>query len=1297
MLSLFLKGNRLLKIGFCGFLFLCSSLAYANVPIQKGWNLVSLPIATETTTEAFFQQYTGQFNYIWHWDPNLNANQGAWRVYPQVDDFAMLEQLLPNTGYWINSERNTELIADSNVPNATFQVADLPSSWTMLGFSQLEDGDSVTPERYFGLEDNIMLWGWDADSYNWAVWSPKISIEQLTPVIGGEQFPVLTELQVGKGYWINNQATTVCIPTETYFEENISPILQANCTACHTATGAAQSTRFVLKTDTDFDYLTDNFTTFKNVAAIQANGTSILLQKPIGVGGHGGGVRFSDTSDEFQKFTEMADRFDNPVECDTCLPDEDFFAEKIWYPVLSQACVVCHNPHGPAYLTRLVLDPANVSANFDILKEVAGFEVDGTSIFLLKPTSQVVHTGGELISTDSADYQNMAEMVNRFKNPVTCDLSEAPPSVLEKVIYETPQGLLRKAAYSLAGRLPSAEEEATVESQGIDALDGIMDQMMTEPLFYERLKEIYNDMLLTNKYDRWESAINLLRDNNYPNRQWYREWIERDAEDRRVLEIGKSRNLVNRDDVIGGSDTFLFTPPNEGVYTFILDASQSTERPVLNVQAGTMEAVEQEGNPFERPVYLRGSFNSWISPPPEETAFIHTGNGQLVLTISLTGNQHHLKVSDEHWHFDLGVLPGGYDFLRDYTNHAVAQAPLELIAHVVRENRPFSEILTADYMMVNPFSARVYGIEDLAFTDEQDPTLVNPSQFQAAQIPGMSHAGLLTSPMFLNRYSTTATNRNRHRASKVFEYFLHTNINGLSSRPIDASKIETHNPTTYNPTCTGCHALIDPVAGTFKNWRWDGAYELETFWYQDMRPPGYSDNIRLPASYSTNSLQWLAQQIAKDPRFRISTLHTVYEGFTGQTPVKSPSDINDPAYAQKVEAFNIQEETFQTIDQRFQDNNYNLKELIKGIVMSPTFRASSASEVDETNEVALGEIGMSGLLTPEQLDRKISAVLGYDWSDALLNEHEYRILYGGIDSDTIIDRVTDLNGLMVRIQERMANEMSCRSVAYDFAQYDTSLRKLFPYVGYSTYTVTQGSLNRIHYLPQSILDKAQTLLNQSFTTEGTYWKAIQDALGDDYEEYRWNVFSAAELEGFVPEDESGTPNPDVIAAIKQNIQYLHQRILREELPIDDPEIERTYTLFYETWQEGTEAMRLELVRLTEATIAQIDEWNENVPDSIIAQLPALITETYMTRDEFEVMLRANLGDADTDQWGSTLFYGADRKVEDWLHWRCNARRDLNIDVELPVEYQLGQDPHYLLRSWRAVLTYLLLDYRFLYE
>jgi hypothetical protein len=87
---------------------------------------------------------------------------------------------------------------------------------------------------------------------------------------------------------------------------------------------------------------------------------------------------------------------------------------------------------------------------------------------------------------------------------------------------------------------------------------------------------------------------------------------------------------------------------------------------------------------------------------------------------------------------------------------------------------------------------------------------------------------------------------------------------------------------------------------------------------------------------------------------------------------------------------------------------------------------------------------------PEQLNRKIEAVTGYPWrqgnggQDYLTNGNEYRIFYGGIDSNSIVQRITDPNGIMANIALRMANEMSCLATARDFA-HDPSDRLLFPY------------------------------------------------------------------------------------------------------------------------------------------------------------------------------------------------------------------------------------------------------------
>ena len=111
---------------------------------------------------------------------------------------------------------------------------------------------------------------------------------------------------------------------------------------------------------------------------------------------------------------------------------------------------------------------------------------------------------------------------------------------------------------------------------------------------------------------------------------------------------------------------------------------------------------------------------------------------------------------------------------------------------------------------------------------------------------------------------------------------------------------------------------------------------------------------------------------------------------------------------------------------------------------------------------------------------------------------------------------------------------------------------------------------------------------------------------------------------FVPEDENGFVVTQGVDAIKKNIQHLHWHLLGERLPIDDPELERTYNLFYDTWKEGQTLLGAEEIsdRLTSRCRATNDfmtgeEYPEerrisNDPNYTIRAWQAVIT--YMLAD-----------------------------------------------------------------------------------
>jgi hypothetical protein len=183
--------------------------------------------------------------------------------------------------------------------------------------------------------------------------------------------------------------------------------------------------------------------------------------------------------------------------------------------------------------------------------------------------------------------------------------------------------------------------------------------------------------------------------------------------------------------------------------------------------------------------------------------------------------------------------------------------------------------------------------------------------------------------------------------------------------------------------------------------------------------------------------------------------------------------------------------------------------------------------------------------------------------------NDYRLLYGGIDSNDVVKRSTDPNGVMANISERMSIEMACMAVPRDFWK-PADQRRLF--------------------------------------------KIIEPT--------------------FAPKDANGYDVGPAVDKIKAQIQQLHQYILGENLDIGDPEIERTYQLFVDTWSEGQQRMAL--------------------PD------------------------------------------GDPNKAGTWID-HCAVETDWWNQTDLPDDQKLTDDPNYTIRAWMAVVTYLLSDYSFLYE
>ena len=106
-----------------------------------------------------------------------------------------------------------------------------------------------------------------------------------------------------------------CLTDEEYFSENVQPVLQSKCIACHSEEGIASETTLILSEETQV-----NFDTVSEVAAIVENGEYLLLTKPTNqhADGHSGGQPISPSSTEYDELELFVARINGLVdECAT--------------------------------------------------------------------------------------------------------------------------------------------------------------------------------------------------------------------------------------------------------------------------------------------------------------------------------------------------------------------------------------------------------------------------------------------------------------------------------------------------------------------------------------------------------------------------------------------------------------------------------------------------------------------------------------------------------------------------------------------------------------------------------------------------------------------------------------------------------------------------------------------------------------------------------------------------------------------------------------------------------------------
>jgi len=399
---------------------------------------------------------------------------------------------------------------------------------------------------------------------------------------------------------------------------------------------------------------------------------------------------------------------------------------------------------------------------------------------------------------------------------------------------------------------------------------------------------------------------------------------------------------------------------------------------------------------------------------------------------------------------------------RNVVSRDLAEEPLEIIANVVMKDRPYSEVLTANYTMVSQYTDESYntGLNLAAGEwreaqntgqDVKSKATFGRDANGATRVTSFPHAGVLSTWSYLSKYGTTATNRNRARARWTMQHFLGFDIEQSASRPLDFDAISDEaNPTMNNPACVVCHQTLDPVAGSFKffheriGYKAFGTDSLDNNyrnrnpgvdWYKDMRPAGFAS-----LDASGEPLQWLAQRLVEDERFAVGAVKFWWHAVFGENV------LTDSAPGVQ---FNAQSALITNLANDFR-KDLNLKKLLANMMLTDNFRASKKVDATAADNQLSIHMGGRRLLSGYELYKKTESLTGIVWggnNPRLLRE--YKLLYGGTDDINVEKRATDLTSIMFRVAERHANEVSCAAVVNDFNAAQNA-RRLFTQVERTT-------------------------------------------------------------------------------------------------------------------------------------------------------------------------------------------------------------------------------------------------------
>jgi hypothetical protein len=352
--------------------------------------------------------------------------------------------------------------------------------------------------------------------------------------------------------------------------------------------------------------------------------------------------------------------------------------------------------------------------------------------------------------------------------------------------------------------------------------------------------------------------------------------------------------------------------------------------------------------------------------------------------------------------------------------HAIYGEALELIAYIVKNDRPFTEIGTADYTVAN----QLFQSDPNRMPFPMDP-VTGPDWQQTHYTDGRPHAGLLSTSAFYEVWSTNDTNKNRRRANRWSIVFHCYNF---LDTPVDVTRnVDNNDPNavlnavTTRPDCKACHDRLDPMASfifPMDNAGLDGDAGPTDFFSGD--PERWrTANRRPPAVYGVpgTDIRDMGRLLTSNPKFAQCQTNRAFHMLFLRDPTSNAELSTAADIASKWST----------------DDNYNFRSLVRRWMLSDVYKGrptdNDAAWVRRTS--------------PERMELAVQDLTGFIWTrppednednndpnsdpprtapvPLLTTEKEgFNIILGGIDGVSVSARSYSLNASVAMVQRKVA-------------------------------------------------------------------------------------------------------------------------------------------------------------------------------------------------------------------------------------------------------------------------------------